>query len=124
MIDFFKKIIDVLEELNIPYMLSGSVAMSLYIVPRSTRDFDFIVHIQPDKILTFAKYFEKDYYCNVEAIKDAIKYNSIFNIIDHASGYKAVFVILKNEEYRQEEFRRKVKMDFFKKSIYIVTKED
>ena len=30
MIDFFQKIIDALSELEIPYMLSGSLAMSIY----------------------------------------------------------------------------------------------
>lgn len=31
-------------------MLSGSVAMSIYILPRATRDFDFIVHLQAKDI--------------------------------------------------------------------------
>lgn len=61
MIHLFQKIVDVLYELEIPYMLSGSVAMSIYIVPRSTRDYDFEVHIQPDKEEAFAKSFEKEY---------------------------------------------------------------
>jgi hypothetical protein len=51
MLKFFNIIIDVLTESNIPYMLSGSVAMSLYIVPRATRDFDFIIHLTPQKTL-------------------------------------------------------------------------
>jgi len=36
MIKFFNTIIDALKECSIPYMLYGSVAMSLYIVPRAT----------------------------------------------------------------------------------------
>ena len=50
MIAFFQKITDVLNESNIPYMLSGSVAMSIYIVPRATRDFDFVIHLEFDLI--------------------------------------------------------------------------
>ena len=53
MILFFEKIIDVLEELNIPYMLSGSVAMGIHIIPRSTRDFDFVVYMKQSKVLDF-----------------------------------------------------------------------
>lgn len=34
-------------------MLSGSVAMSLYIIPRATRDFDFVVHLLPENIDLF-----------------------------------------------------------------------
>ena len=49
---------------------------------------------------------------------------SIFNIIDHASGFKADFVILKNEPFRQEEFRRKLEVDFDGELVYVVTPED
>jgi len=27
-------------------MLSGSVALSVYTIPRSTRDFDFVIHLK------------------------------------------------------------------------------
>ncbi len=124
MLSFFHKIVDVLNELEIPYMLSGSVAMGVYIVPRATRDFDFVIYMQPKEVKRFADQFQEGYYCNADAIKDAVKHQSLFNILDHASGFKADFVILKNEEFRQEEFSRRVQMDYFGKSIYIVSVED
>ncbi len=124
MIDFFKKIIDVLNELEIEYMLSGSVAMGVYVLPRATRDFDFIVHLQPEKVGSFVAKFSEGYYCDIDAVKDAVKRKSIFNIIDHHSGYKADFVILKNQAFRQEEFARKVQVNYFNKLINIVTAED
>jgi len=34
-------IIDILDRLNIPYMLSGSIAFNMYAIPRSTRDIDW-----------------------------------------------------------------------------------
>ncbi|MCZ4223554.1 hypothetical protein [Pedobacter rhodius] len=124
MLSFFNKIVDVLNGNNIPYMLSGSIAMGVYIVPRATRDFDFIIHLQPKDVDAFVSNFQDGYYCNVNSVKDAIKQQSLFNIIDHASGYKADFVILKNEEFRQEEFNRRVEMEYFGKSVYLVTVED
>lgn len=124
MITFFQKITDVLNEANIPYMLSGSVAMSIYILPRATRDFDFIIHLEPQNIDRFIDHFKDGYYCDKEAIQDAVKRRSIFNIIDHASGFKADFVVLKDEAFRQEEFNRRKKVDFFDKTIYVVSPED
>jgi hypothetical protein len=62
MIEFFQKITDVLNENEIPYMLSGSVAMSLYVVPRATRDFDFIIYLQPKDIDLFVDNFKEGYY--------------------------------------------------------------
>jgi hypothetical protein len=124
MMAFFQKITDVLHESEIPYMLSGSVAMSIYIVPRATRDFDFVVHLEPKNIDRFIKNFQEGYYCDKEAIEDAVKRHSMFNIIDHASGFKADFVVLKNEPFRQEEFNRRKEVDFWDKPIYVVSEED
>jgi hypothetical protein len=33
----------ILEQQNIPYMLSGSLALTLYAMPRATRDIDIVV---------------------------------------------------------------------------------
>ncbi len=97
MIDFFQKIIAVLNRYNISYMLSGSVAMSLYILPRATRDFDFIIYLQPTDVDWFAENFKEGFYCEKDAIIDAVAHHGMFNIIDYASGFKADFVILKNK---------------------------
>ncbi len=124
MLEFLQRIIEFLNRNNISYMLSGSVAMSIYVLPRATRDFDFIIHLQHKDIYALAAYFSEGYYCDIDSIKDAVRNNSIFNIIDHASGFKADFIILKDEPYRQTEFSRRVKGDFFNLPIYIVTAED
>jgi hypothetical protein len=124
MMDFFQKVTEVLDDNEIPYMLSGSVAMSLYIVPRATRDFDFIVHLQRKDIDLFVDSFKEGYYCDKESIEDAVHRRSMFNIIDHASGFKADFVVLKDEPFRQQEFNRRVPMEFYGKIIFVVSPED
>jgi hypothetical protein len=124
MFDFFKKIITYLNTNDIPYMLSGSIAMGIYIIPRATKDIDFVVHLQVQDIDSMVDYFEGAYYCNKEAIIDAVKRQSIFNIIDHASGFKADFVVRKNDPYRLAEFGRKQQIDFYGSLIHIVSPED
>jgi hypothetical protein len=62
MVEFFEKIIGVLNEQEIPYMLSGSVAMSLYVIPRATADFDFIVNLKPQDVNRFVEQFQNGYY--------------------------------------------------------------
>jgi hypothetical protein len=124
MFDFFKKIIEYFDRENIPYMLSGSVAMGLYVAPRATRGIDFVANLQPAHVDRFVKYFEGEYYCSEVAVKDAISHQSMFSVIDHASGYKADFVILKNQEYRLTEFRRRKKTSFYGIDIFVVSAED
>lgn len=124
MLEFLKTIILFFQKNNIEYMLSGSVALSAYTLPRATRDFDFIVMIKNEDADLFIKNFQAGYYCDRDAIKDAIRHQSMFNIIDHASGFKADFVVLKNEPFRQNEFKRRVEINFLDMPMFIVTPED
>lgn len=124
MFDFLRVLIGFFEKQNISYMLSGSVAMSLYTQPRFTRDYDFVVNLKPEHINELLKNFKEGYYLNNESVKEAIRKKSMFNIIDHKSGYKADFVILNDEPFRQTEFRRQKKMKFLEMIISVVSPED
>jgi hypothetical protein len=124
MLDFLKKIIEYFDSKNIPYMLSGSIAMGLYVLPRATRDIDFVVRLRVEDVDGFVNHFDGSYYCSKDAVADAISRQSLFNVIDHRSGYKADFVVLKNSAYRLTEFARKRKMNFYGTDIYVVSPED
>jgi hypothetical protein len=105
-------------------MLSGSLAMSYYVQGRSTKDFDFIVHIQKERVPKIAAHFTSGYYCNEEAIQDAVQYKSMFNIIEHATNFKADFFVLNDEAYEQEKFSRRVRVKFLDSEVFIITAED
>ena len=124
MIEFLKILVSYFDENKIPYMLSGSVAMSIYALPRFTRSFDFIVHLQPKGIPGLLEHFKDNYYCDEDAVKEAIANKGMFNIIDHKSSYKADFMILKNEPYRLVEFERRTQISFLEMEIFLVSPED
>jgi hypothetical protein len=63
MLEFFKKIIAFLNDYDIEYMLSGSVALSVYTLSRATKDFDFIVNIKEKNVDAFVENFNKGFYC-------------------------------------------------------------
>jgi hypothetical protein len=124
MIDFLRRLIGFFEQYNIQYMLSGSVAMSIYVLPRSTKDFDFIVHLKPTDAVTLLDYFKEGYYCNEDSVKAAIRSGGMFNVIDYQSGYKADMIVLRKEPFRQEEFKRRKEVAFMNMKIHIVSAED
>jgi hypothetical protein len=105
-------------------MLSGSMAMSVYTGPRYTRDFDFVVHLNPSDILSLTDYFKEGYYYDEDSIKEAIRTEGSFNIIDHKSNYKADFIILKNEEFELIKFERRKKVNLFNFSVFVISVED
>ncbi|MFI5187743.1 MAG: hypothetical protein ACHQF0_13510 [Chitinophagales bacterium] len=124
MFDFLKILIQFFERNNIPYMLSGSVAMSIYTLPRFTRDFDFVVHLQLKDIPILMREFKTGYYCDENSVTEAINNRGMFNIIENKSSYKADFVILKSEPYRQTEFERRRQIDFQDMKIFVASPED
>lgn len=124
MLHFWEKIVRFLNHEEIPYMLSGSMAMSVYTLNRSTQDFDFIVNLKPSDITKFLDSFKTEYYCSEDAIKDALIRKSMFNIIDPSTGFKADFIILKDTIYRTTEFNRRRKVQILNTDVYVVSGED
>ena len=45
-VKFYLEVCVKLEKLRIPYMVSGSMAMTYYTTPRMTRDIDIVIHLQ------------------------------------------------------------------------------
>lgn len=104
-------------------MLSGSVAMGAYALPRATRDFDFIVEIKKEDAEVFIQFFNSGFYCDKDAIVDAVKYKSMFNIIDHASGFKADFIVLKKGIFQKTEFERRTETELFGMKVFVISLE-
>jgi hypothetical protein len=124
MVSFFQNIVGFLNKEGIPYMLSGSLAMSYYVPGRSTKDFDFIVHIQKERATKIVAHFTPGYYCDQEAIQDAVQRKSMFNVIEHATNFKADFFILNDEPYEREKFSRRVRVKYFDSETFIIAAED
>ncbi|MGQ0737512.1 MAG: nucleotidyl transferase AbiEii/AbiGii toxin family protein [Bacteroidota bacterium] len=124
MFDFLRIVVRFFDENKIPYMLSGGMAISIYTGPRYTRDFDFIVHLKPSDVLLLKEYFKDGYYCDEDAMKDAIRTKGMFNIIDHKSNYKADFIILKDDEFEQVEFEKRQSARFLDFTVVIVSPEN
>jgi predicted nucleotidyltransferase len=118
---------DVTEKLGragIDYMLTGSMAMNYYAVPRMTRDIDIVIELNSRDVNRVVTIFDGDYYISDIGVREAIEYESAFNIIHNTEILKIDFIIKKNTEFRQTEFKRKkkVKIDGFE--IYITSLED
>lgn len=89
--DLLKEIVTALHERQIPDMLSGSLAMNAYTIPRMTRDIDIVIDLDVEQTDSFVEVFSKDFYVHRGSVEEEIRRRGIFNIIDHRSGYKIDF---------------------------------
>jgi hypothetical protein len=86
-----------LNRLGIPYMVSGSVAVIIYGEPRLTHHLDLIVSLLGHQIDRLAEAFPAaQFYCpppKVIRIEAGREERGHFNVIHHATGFKADFFL-------------------------------
>jgi hypothetical protein len=99
-------IVEALEELGIPYHIGGSVASSLYGLPRLTIDADLVADIRMKHVRPLVKQLETDYYIDEDMIRDAIRRQSSFNVIHQDTILKVDIFIPKSRLFDQEELRK------------------
>lgn len=99
------KIAKILDELEIPYIITGGMAVSVWGRPRFTADIDIIVELIEKNIpLLAGKLLEidKDVYADKEIMLDALASKGEFNFIHPQSGLKVDFWIVKDDFDKQK----------------------
>ncbi len=122
--DILKDISERFGKIELPFMLTGSFAMSYYATPRMTRDLDFVIELDANSIDKLVRIVENDYITSFEVIEDSLLHKSMFNLIHKDSLIKVDCIIRKDESYRKIEFNRRQKIILGDFTTYIVTKED
>jgi hypothetical protein len=83
----------IFEDLQIPYLIGGSLASALYGMVRTTQDSDIVALMQLEHIQPFIQALGEDFFLDDEMISDAIRCHTCFNIIHRTTMFKVdVFV--------------------------------
>jgi hypothetical protein len=122
-----RKVASILDQLAIPYALGGSMASSVHGMNRYTRDADLSAEPFPGKEERFAACFGPDYYLSVQAIEDAIRRRSSFNIINTSTGFKIDIFIRKDRPFELSAMQRRISVvlpDLPEQPMTLITPED
>jgi hypothetical protein len=108
--DLLHHVVSVLEDLDLPYALAGSIASMAYGEPRATLAIDVVVRLAPaDADRLKSRFPSEEFSLDVEAARLAITSGSQFNIIHPGSGLKIdVFAEGDDVERVQIEDRRRM----------------
>ncbi|MBI4688933.1 MAG: hypothetical protein HY754_01465 [Nitrospirae bacterium] len=105
--ELLQKVVEISEKLQIPYLVTGSVASMAYGEPRLTNDIDIVAAINERHIDGLLKAFPQDeFFITEEMIRDAIHNLGQFNIIHPASGLKIDVIIKQNTPFDNSRFNR------------------
>ncbi len=104
-----------LEEVGINYMATGSVASTLYGIPRFTHDLDLIIDLPSHQIRAFQEAFPLEaFYCppvEVLRIESRRPRRGHFNIIHHETGFKADIYVHNADRLQEWGLKQKQRID-------------
>lgn len=95
------------EKLGIVYWIGGSMASSIYGLPRSTQDVDMVAELNEDHVDDLVVALKEEFYIDDQAVRRAIRFSRSFNVIHLDTMYKADIFILGKDRYAQEEKQRR-----------------
>lgn len=101
-----------LEEFNIPYVIIGGFAATMYGITRATYDIDIIVKLEDIHCQALADAYPLPrYYADPYQIQNAMEIGSSFNIIDTERGEKADLFPLSMDSRYQLAFENRIRQD-------------
>ena len=100
------KLARVFDALAIRYLVGGSVASSVYGIPRATQDVDVVADIKLPQVEAITSALIGESYVDADMIRDAVQRVASFNVIHLATMFKADVFILKRDAWSREEMTR------------------
>lgn len=123
--DLLRAVATRLEAAGIPFMLTGSVAAAFHGAGRATMDLDLVVDATRDQLRVFvASLAGLNLYVSADAAMDALDHESMFNVVDPTTGWKADLIIRKSRPFSHGEFARRRAFEFEGTSLWVVSVED
>lgn len=106
--ELLKRVGQLLDDLKIEYMVTGSLASSLQGVPRSTHGIDLVIDLNEEAADRLRDALSPDeFYLSGQAMREALSRKTMFNLIDLVDGDKVDFWILTDDPFDRTRFARK-----------------
>jgi len=123
-LEFLRLIAARLHAAGIPYMVTGSLALAVWAVPRMTRAVDVVVEVEAADAQRLTALFADDCVIDEDAVQEAIARRGMFNVIHAEWIVKADFVVRKDAAYRKVELDRRRWPDVDGTAVAFVSPED
>lgn len=121
------KISKILQNLKIPYAVTGGFAVVVWAKPRFTADIDIIIELAEKDIISLAKALlaiDKDVYISEDAMRDALEHKGEFNFIHPQTGLKVDFWVSADDSYNKLKLQRAIPKLVDKQKVFFVSPED
>jgi hypothetical protein len=119
-------VIEAFEKLGVQYFLSGSIACSVYGLPRGAQDIDLIAELQVEHVSPLVEQLRRTYTLNERAVKDAIQKRSIFSLLHMSSLMKVDVLLPQSRPFDSLLFQRAQQLPLVEgyRPVWITSPED
>jgi hypothetical protein len=93
--------------LDIKYLIGGSLASSLYGIPRATQDVDIVADVTVENLQALLDLLKKDFYVDPDLGNEALQSKSSFNIIDKETIFKIDIFLMSHDTLSSIEMDRR-----------------
>lgn len=100
------KLVRVFDALQIHYVVGGSLASSVYGIPRATQGVDLVADISLSHVDGVTSALAGEFYVDAAMIREAIKRRASFNVVHLATMFKADVFVSRGDSWSREEMAR------------------
>lgn len=109
-LDVALRVVAVLDDLGIPYVLGGSLASSLVGEPRATADVDLAIRIAETDIPRLVRALQTEFYVSEDAARDAVRRRSSFNLVHLESVQKVDLFVLGDDPLDRHQIEGRMRV--------------
>lgn len=101
------RVIRILEDLGAPAWIGGSLASSIFGIPRATQDADIVADLRAEMVRPFIERLGEHFYADSERIREGVERRSSFNLIYLPTMFKVDVFVLGHDSRSQRELERR-----------------
>ena len=115
---------EILDDLDIPYFVGGSIASSIYGEPRATQDVDMIAELKARHVRPLIAATQNAFYIAEEDVFHAVSRFRSFNVLHLETMTKVDIFVLGTDALDREEMRRRQPRFVAGTRLVVATPED
>jgi len=100
-------VVGALRDLNVRYLIAGSLASALHGVVRATLDADLLAELRIEHAVPLVRRLETEFYADLESVQSAIHRNASFNLIHLDSMFKVDVFVAGSRPFDHEQIERR-----------------
>jgi hypothetical protein len=113
-----------LDELGVPYFVTGSLASSYHGIPRASQDADLVVDLAADRVGALVSRLQGEFYVDDERVRDAVARRASFNVIHLPTMFKVDLFVLGEAPHAHEELARRRRLEVDAGTLELASAED